>query len=97
MDTYREIRRLTQSFEDACEKYKDTLRERTSNRSSKELSRGNTRGTAIHRFQCNFAWIVHELEMSHYSTAPYHISKALELIDHINNIAANTNTQPNSE
>jgi len=83
----RVIRELTVKFEDACEIYKTALGSRTSNRSIKELQRGNTRGTAIHRFQCNFAWIIHAMQTDHESFVDSNVRRANGLIEHIGNIS----------
>jgi len=78
---------LTSKFEDACQEYKSTLATRTSNRATKELSRDNTRGTAIHKFQCNFAWILHGIQTDHESFIDHNVRRATGLIDHIGNIS----------
>ena len=78
---------LTYEFEEACEKYKETLRSRESNRSKKELSRGNTRGTNVHKFQCSFAWIIHEMTVGHYSQNKKYVEEAKSLIAHIISIS----------
>ncbi len=78
---------LTFKFEDACLAYKIALSKRTSNRATKELSRNNSRGTAIHKFQCNFAWILHGIQCDHESFVDHNVYKATGLIEHIDNIA----------
>ena len=88
-DTARITAELTSKFEDACKTYKSTLAERTSNRATKELSRDNSRGTAIHKFQCNFAWILHGIQCDHESSIDYNVRRATGLIDHIGNISEN--------
>lgn len=81
------IQELTDKFEEACGVYKTALSERTSNRSVKELSRDNSRGTVIHKFQCNFAWVLHAIKKDHESFVDSNIRKANTLIDHIRNIS----------
>ena len=78
---------LNESFEAACGTYRDALSNRTSNRSTKELMRGNANGTTLHKIQCNFAWIMHELTCGPKHFVDNNTQKANELINHINNIA----------
>lgn len=78
---------ITQKFEDACATYKLALSMRESNRAKKELFRGNTRGTSIHKFQSNFAWIVHYIECGHRCQIEDQLEEAEELIAHINKIS----------
>ena len=78
---------LAYEFEQACDKYREALKARESNRSKKELSRGNIKGTNIHKFQCNFAWIIHELTVGQYSQRERHIEEANSLIAHIISIS----------
>ena len=82
-----EISDLIYEFEKACAVYKDTLKARESNRAKKELARGNIKGTNIHKFQCTFAWILHELDVGHYSKRERYIEEAKSLITHIISIS----------
>ena len=77
------IAELTERFEEACDIYKKALSSRTSNRATKELSRDNSRGTAIHKFQCNFAWLIHSIQKEHESLVDSNIKQANMLINHI--------------
>lgn len=70
-------------FDKACVIYKNSLRARKSNRSNKELSRGNAKGTNIHKYQSSFAWIVHGMTAEHYSTRGRLVTEARTLIEHI--------------
>lgn len=74
---------LNTEFEEACVIYKDALQARTSNRATKELMRGNTKGTSIHRFECQFSWTVHELECGPKCFMDSNIRRAYGLIEHI--------------
>ena len=74
---------LVYEFEKACDTYKETLKSRESNRSKKELVRGNTRGTNLHKFQCSFAWIIHEMTVGHFSKRERCVDDAKSLIAHI--------------
>jgi len=85
--TSTEIANLTERFENVCYKYKATLSARDSNRSSKELSKGNIRGTTIHKFQCNFAWILHDIECGPRYFMDSAIQNANRLINHIAEIS----------
>ena len=78
---------LVFEFNKACITYKDALRSRESNRSNKELTKGNTKGTNIHKFQCSFAWIVHGMTMGHYSGRGRLVDEGKALILHIINIS----------
>jgi len=78
---------LTERFETACSLYRIELASRNSNRAQKELARENTRGTSIHKFQCNFAWILHSISCDHESLIDNSIYQANALIDHINSIS----------
>ena len=78
---------LAYEFRKACEVYKNALKARESNRSKKELTRGNTKGTNLHKFQCNFAWIIHEMAVGNYSAKSKHIEEAKSLITHIISIS----------
>ena len=74
---------LAFEFLKACDVYKHALKSRESNRSKKELTRGNAKGTNLHKFQCNFAWIIHEMLVGHNSAKSKHIEEAKSLIAHI--------------
>ena len=78
---------LVYEFEEACEKYREALKGRESNRSKKELSRGNIKGTNIHKFQCNFAWIIHDMTVGHHNQRERNIEEAKSLIAHIISIS----------
>ena len=78
---------LAYEFEKACNTYKDALRVRESNRAKKELSRGNVKGTNLHKFQCSFAWIIHEMKIGHYSKRERCVQDVKNLILHIINIS----------
>lgn len=86
-NTRRIVAELIIKFEEACQTYKTTLSTRKSNRSTKELSRDNLKGTAIHKFQCNFAWILHGIQCDHESFIDHNVRRANGLIDHIGNIS----------
>ena len=75
---------LTEDFETACDVYKGALENRTSNRAVKELIRGNTKGTAIHRFQCQFSWTIHELVYGPQCFIDSNIRRLHDLVEHIN-------------
>lgn len=78
---------LIYEFEKACEVYKTALRSRESNRAKKELVRGNIKGTNLHKFQCSFAWIIHEMTVGHYSKRERCAGEAQSLISHIISIS----------
>lgn len=78
---------LIQKFEDACTAYKLVLSMRESNRAKKELSRGNSRGTNIYKFQSTFAWILHNIQCGYRYQIHDRIREANELIAHINRIS----------
>ncbi len=84
---YYTISDLAFEFEKACITYKDALKSRKSNRSKKELTRGNVKGTNLHKFQCNFAWIMHEMSVGHYSKRGRCVDEAKTLIAHIISIS----------
>jgi translation initiation factor 2 beta subunit (eIF-2beta)/eIF-5 len=84
-----EIYQLTAEFERACGVYRSTLNTRESNRSKKELSRSNTRGTHIHKFQCNFAWILNEITAGPPSGITDGLEAGRTLVEHIENISNN--------
>jgi len=83
----RQIAELNSSFELACDAYRTALRTRPSNRAAKELGRGNVRGTSIYRFQCNFAWLLYDIEHDAIHFIDKNIYRAKELIKHIHSIA----------
>ena len=74
---------LVYEFEKACSAYKDALKLRESNRAKKEITRGNIRGTNLHKFQCSFAWIIHEMTIGHHSKYDRCTDDAKALIAHI--------------
>jgi hypothetical protein len=78
---------LTERFETACSTYRLALSTRDSNRSKKELTRGNSRGTNIHKFQCNFAWIIHDIQKGPRCQIDDRVDDAEDLISHINKIS----------
>ena len=80
---YITVSDLVYEFEKACDHYKSALKARESNRAKKELSRGNTKGTNIHKFQCQFAWIIHEMTTGHGSQRERLIKEAKSLTSHI--------------
>jgi len=84
---YYNVSDLSYEFEKACATYKDALKTRESNRSKKELTRGNVKGTNLHKFQCNFAWIVHEMSVGHFSKRERCTDEAKTLIAHIISIS----------
>ena len=86
-DTNRIVVELTTKFEEACQIYKIALSTRKSNRAIKELSRKNSRGTAIYKFQCNFAWILHGIKCDHESSIDHNVRRATGLIEHIGSIS----------
>jgi len=81
------IAKLTVSFEDACDAYRDALKKRDSNRAIKERIGENSRGTSIHKFQTSFAWILHDLRCGPRCFAEDNINEAEDLIEHIQKIA----------
>ncbi len=87
------ITELNVNFEEACDIYTQSLVQRTSNRSNKELRKGNTKGTAIHKFQISFAWIMRDIENSPPQLLEYNIIKAHAVINHI--LEAASSTVPN--
>ena len=78
---------LNESFEKACETYKLALSSRTSNRAKKELSRGNSKGTNIYKFQVNFSWILHDIRCGPICFIDDREADARSLIDHIYSIS----------
>lgn len=78
---------LTERFELACQTYRLTLTTRDSNRAKKEINRGNTRGTNIHKFQCSFAWILHDIQTGPRCFIDDRVNEAEDLIAHINKIS----------
>ena len=78
---------LIQKFEDVCTTYRLALSMRESNRAKKELSRGNTRGTSIYKFQTNFAWILHDIQYGHRYQIDNRVHELEELITHISKIS----------
>jgi hypothetical protein len=84
-----DIRVIIEEFEAACVTYKLALTSRTSNRSVKELTRQNTRGTTIHKFQCEFAWILHDIQCGPKCQVYDNIEKSKELINHIFEVSKN--------
>jgi hypothetical protein len=91
--TYREsevpglVASLTGRFEDACLIYKLALESRSSNRSKKELSRGNSRGTVLHKFQSNFCWLIYDIQKGPRFFIDDRVSEVEELIAHIISIS----------
>lgn len=81
------LSRLTERFEQACATYRLALATRDSNRAKKELSRENSRGTNIHKFQCNFAWLIHDIQKGPRCQIEDRVEDAEELISHINKIS----------
>ena len=91
--TYKEsevpglVASLTGRFEDACMTYRLALSTRTSNRSKKELLKENCRGTNLHKFQCNFAWLLHDIQRGPRFFIEDRVIEAEELIAHIISIS----------
>jgi glucuronate isomerase len=85
----RAITDLIESFEVACELHKTTLASRESNRARKELTKENMRGTNLHKFQSNFAWVIHDMTHGAICMVEDNISEATSIISHINNISNN--------
>jgi hypothetical protein len=87
MTTYTEseinriIEELTKEFSLACEHYNNTLIERASNRARKELSKRNLRGSKMHRFESDFAWIIHNIKMGPVCLVDDEVQDACELIN----------------
>ena len=81
------IAELIDLFEAASDAYKLALTGRESNRSTKELLRGSSRGTVIHRYQCDFAWILHDIRCGPLCHIEDNINEAHELINHLKKIA----------
>lgn len=78
---------LTELFEDAISAYKLALTSRESNRAKKELLRDNARGTVVHRYQSDFAWILHDIQCGPMCLIENNIEEAHELIIHLKKIA----------
>ena len=87
LDVEQASRRLMEDFEQACQTYRLALSSRESNRSKKELMRGNTKGTSIYKFQCSFAWTLHNLINGPRCFAHKYIEDGEELISHIHKIS----------
>jgi hypothetical protein len=83
----RAIAGLSESFEAACDLHKSTLASRESNRSKKELSKENMRGTNLHKYQSNFAWIIHDMKFGPLCMVEANIAEARSIISHINNVS----------
>lgn len=78
---------LTEAFELATQTYKLALSGRDSNRAKKELLRENTRGTVVNRYQCDFAWILHDIKTGPICFIEDNIEKGYELIIHLKKIS----------
>lgn len=81
------IVRLTYEFEIACQTYRLALSSRNSNRAKKELSKGNTRGTTTHKYQCEFSWILHDIATGPTAFIDDRIQDARDIISHLSNIS----------
>lgn len=79
-DIERIIAELTTDFEESCDHYYDVLVDRKSNRSIKELSKRNLRGSKLYSFQSEFAWILHNIKTGPLCFIEDEIKKAYELI-----------------
>lgn len=78
---------LTELFETAKQTYRLALSERTSNRSKKELMRGNSKGTTINKYECDFAWILYDIQCGPICFIEDKIQEAHDLIIHLKNIS----------
>lgn len=80
---------LEENFEKACNVYIDALTSRVSKRAKKELSRGNSRGTSIYKFQVSFSWILLDICKGPRCLIDDRLADCDELINHINRISNN--------
>jgi hypothetical protein len=81
------IAELAELFNIAVETYRLALDGRDSNRSKKELLRGNVRGTVVHKYQCDFAWILYDIQCGPLCLIEDSITDAHELINHLKKIS----------
>ena len=81
------IHDLTQRFDEGCEQYRQTLVQRKSNRSRKELSKRNLRGSRIHDYESDFAWLLHEIRMGPVCLIDENVDRAKKLINTIKDIS----------
>lgn len=82
------IDEISENFNSACQLYKLALSARDSNRSNKELLRGNTKGTTIHKYQCQIAWVLHDIKCGPICFIEDNIIEANNIISHLRSIAS---------